>query len=138
MIRVLPRAHAVLDHFGDVLELYQFMLRKQQAIRARQGPGGPADALLKQMTLAQGVLTNRKRDLEASLKDGEADRFIHELWAVSGDISHLEFDLSHLPGAREFDTASQELAMEALVLTRDLTDPAHKAAFVDELRAQGR
>jgi hypothetical protein len=128
MANFLLRAEDVLKRLERLLAHFQAMLTQQRA-----DAGGAA--LLKQILHAQTVLTNRRRDLRVSLDDRDVDRFIHELWALGGDMAHFDFDLSHLAGAYAFSQLREEISLDALVLTKDLTDPANRAAFVAELAA---
>ena len=125
----LPRAEDVLKRLDRLLARFQAMLTQQRADAA-------GAALLKQMLHAQTILENRRRDLRGGLDDRDVDRFIHELWSLGGDMAHFDFDLSHLTGADAFARLREEISLDALVLTKDLTDPANRAAFVAELAAR--
>ena len=125
----LPRAEDVLKRLDRLLARFQAMLTQQRADAA-------GAALPKQMLHAQTILENRRRDLRASLDDRDVDRFIHELWSLGGDMAHFDFDLSRLAGADAFARLREEISLDALVLTKDLTDPANRAAFVAELAAR--
>lgn len=135
MAAYLPRADSVLKRLDQFLARFTAMTNQQQAIVANQ-PSSAAAALLKQMRHAQGVVDDRRRDLRDSLSSRAIDRFVHELWGLGGDMSHFDFDVSHLADAATFQRMRDELSMDALVLTKDLSATDAQADLTAELAAK--
>jgi len=48
-------------------------------------------------------------------------------------MMHFDFDLLHLTGADTLRRLREEISLEALTFTRDLSDPTHMATLVSEL-----
>ena len=130
------RAETVLKQLDQFLSQFSGMISKQRAINAQQSPDNASAALLKQMLHAQAVVEDRRRDLLTSLNDRSADRFVHELWALAGDMAHFDFDINHLTGFDTFLWLREDISLEAMNLTRDLSDAANMIAFVAELVSQ--
>lgn len=89
------------------------------------------------MLHAQTVVEQRRRHLLASIDEHSVDRFVHELWALAGDMPHFEFDIGHLTGAETLMRLREDISFQALILTKDLTNADNKAAFVAELQQKG-
>jgi hypothetical protein len=132
----IMRAEAVLKQLDEFLLQFSCMISKQQSINAQQSPDSASAALLKQMLHAQAVVEDRRRDLLASLNGRSADRFVHELWALAGDMAHFDFDINHLTGFDAFLRFREDISLEAMNLTKDLSDAANMIAFVTELVSQ--
>jgi hypothetical protein len=132
MTAYLPRADTVLKRLDQFLAQFATMINQQQAM-ASNLPSSEADALLKQMLHAQGVVEDRRRDLRDALTSRALERFVHELWGLVGDMSHFDFDVSHLASADAFQQARQEISLDALVLTKDLSTTAAQADLAAEL-----
>lgn len=130
MATFLPRVDAVLKRLDQCLAHFAAMITQQRGLASQSTAGA---ALLKQMLFAQTVVEERRRDLAAALASRSTDRFLHELWALGGDMTHFDFDLRHLAGADTLTRLREEISLEALMLTRDLSDPTHMAVLVSEL-----
>lgn len=80
----------------------------------------------------------RLRNLLVSFNDLSAERFVHELWSLAGDMPHFDFDVSHLTGFDAFLRFREDISLEALTLTKDLSEATNVTAFVAELVSQRR
>ncbi|EHP87797.1 hypothetical protein GeomeDRAFT_1035 [Geobacter metallireducens RCH3] len=85
------------------------------------------------MLHAQAVVEDHRRDLLTNLDNLSADRFVHELWSLAGDMAHFDFDVSPLTGFDTFLSLREEISAEALSLTKDLSEATNMAAFIEEL-----
>ncbi len=132
MATYLIRANTILKQLDLFISLFTAMTTQQQTIANSQASSGSA-ALLKQMQAAQTVVEDRRRDLRDSLKRRAIDRFIHELWSLGGDMPHFDFDVSHLVRADEFQHMRDDISMNALLLTKDLSSPGAATDLATEL-----
>jgi len=132
------RAETVLKQLDQFLVQFSSMISQQQSINAQRKTDSACAASLKQMQHAQAVVEDRRHDLLASLNDLLADRFVHELWALAGDMAHFDFDISHLTGFETFLRLREDISLEALILTKDLGESNNLAAFVAELERHRR
>ena len=73
------------------------------------------------MLHAYVVVADRRRDLRARFNDLLAERFLHELWSLAGDMSHFYFDISRLAGFDTLLMLRENISYEALTLTKDLS-----------------
>lgn len=132
------RAESVLKQLDQFLAQFSAMVSQQRAINSRQTPDKASADLLKQMLHAKAVVEDRRRDLHASLNDLSADNFIHELWSLAGDMPHFDFDfdVSHLTGSDALLRLRDDISLDALTLTKDLSQADHMAVFIAELTSQ--
>ena len=82
------------------------------------------------MLHAQEVVEDRRRDLLANFNDLSTERFLHELWSLATDMSYFDYDISHLIGFDNFLRLREDISIEALTLTKDLSEATNMAAFV--------
>jgi hypothetical protein len=136
MMTFVIRAESVLKKLDQFLAQFSAMVSQQRAINSRQTPDNTSADLLKQMQHAKAVVEDRRRDLHASLNDLSADNFIHELWSLAGDMPHFDFDLSHLTNSDAFLRLREDISLDALSLTKDLSQADNMTAFIAELTSQ--
>jgi hypothetical protein len=136
MMTFLIRAESVFKQLDQFLAQFSAMVSQQRAINSPQTPDHANADLLKQMLHAKAVVEDRRRDLHASLNDLSADNFVHELWSLAGDMPHFDFDLSHLTGSDALSRLREDISLDALTLTKDLSQADNMTAFVAELTSQ--
>jgi len=127
------RAEAELKQLELFLGLFSAMIGQQRSINAQRSLDNTSAALLKQMLHAQAVVEDRRRDLVTGLSALSAERFVHELWSLAGDMAHFDFEVSHLAGFDTFLRLREDISIEAMTLTKDLSEPTNMAAFIAEL-----
>ena len=137
MMTFVLRAESVLKQLNLFLAQFSAMISQQRSINAQKSPGIASADLLTQMLHAQAVVEDRRRDLRAGLNALSADGFVHELWSLAGDMAHFDFDVSHLMGSDTLLRLREDISLEAMTLTKDLSEATNMAAFVAELVGHG-
>ena len=130
------RAESVLKQLDQFLAQFSAMVSQKRAINSRQTPDNVSADLLKQMLHAKAVVEDRRRDLHATLNDLSADNFVHELWSLAGDMPQFDFDVSHLTGSDALLRLREDISLDALTLTKDLSQDDNMTAFIGELTSQ--
>ena len=131
----LPRVTGILSKLERLLVSLRALVEQQRARNIDLRLGANGEAILAPMLLALNNFEESNLDLHESLTEKDAEAFLHELWALGGDMPKCEFDKSLLRDPESFNELLEAISLEALRFTQEMEDEANEAAFMRELRA---